>query len=270
MKTEKSENRMLATAKLHSFGSLQLGRRVLSKGGWLWGNVLGCVARENSNWLRLMQPRKSVLWVAVVVASGMATPSLQAALTWNYFAQGPTVTLREEIPPNTVLSSAGESSLAVTFTTDGTEADLEGNSGTVSFDILEIVSVGLNIEGTNVDLLSGPVQESDPSSYLSSTDSFVWDLETGSVQSGGLVVSTPKFTQYGPWSVPVRIYFGESGLDQGANGAILGEELVRYSFSPTTAYSFAPVPEPGEWGLIFGLGAVVLVAIRRRVVGHAC
>ena len=237
------------------------------------GSVAGSVVGKSSDLGRLLRARKSFLCAAVVVAWGMATTSLQAALTWNYFAQGSTVLLRRELPPTDNLLSSGDSSLALTFTTDGTATDLEGDTGTVSFIVQEIVSASLNIEGTVVNLLSGPVQEADAGSHLSSdagANIFVWDLETESVQTGTVLLSAPKWSSYEEFSVPSFITFGSSDVNQAGNGVFYDDQVVRYAFTPSTSYSFAPVPEPGEWGLIFGLGTLVVVVARRRMGRGLC
>ena len=271
MKTrERFENKVARAPRLPFFGVLRLGRGHKSIGDLEVEDVTGSVVGKSSDLGRLMRARKSFLCAAGVVVWGMATTSLQAALTWNYFAQGSTVTLRQELPPTDDLPKSGDSSLALTFTTDGTTTDLEGATGTVSFIVQEIVSASLNIEGTVVNLLSGPVQEADGGSHLSSAagaNTFVWDLETESVQTGNVLRSAAKWSSYEGYGVPSFITFGSSDVNQAGNGVFYEGEVVRYSFTPSTSYSFAPVPEPGEWGLIFGLGTLILVGVRRRM-GH--
>ena len=243
------DNRVMKVARLLVFGVFVIGRRSAHR------RVLSACQRN------------SVLLGGLALVSGMATSSLQAALTWNHFAQGPTSFLGPSVPTDYLYRPIGESSLAVTFTTDGNAADLEGDSGTVSFNILEIVSVALNIRGTDAVLNTGPVQTSEPGSYLGSTSAFVWDRESKTIQSPGSLQSSPELGSFGGNTVSSFINFGRSGLDHGADGVSYGTDVVDYSFSPTTAYSFAPVPEPGEWGLIFGLGTLVVVGVRRRM-GH--
>ena len=202
----------------------------------------------------------------LVVFSGFVQSPLQAALTWNYF------------------TTDGVDSISGTFVSDNTSADL-GWDGIedplINIVVTEFTSWELN--GSEVSMNPAP------SSPQVGTDSFTWDRSSGGVSgiesfllygldsrvlppSGHAIIqstirlSFPEYT--GNPDDPSALTEARSGLsgpgDYGAEPSLIPDPMV--SFTPNQT-SISPVPEPGEWGLIFGLGTLVVVGVRRRM-GH--
>ena len=190
------------------------------------------------------------LGLLLIFFSGFVQSPLQAALTWNYF------------------TTDGVDSLSGTFETDGDNTDLSG-AGVHQFALTEVLSWYVNGVSVASDFPgNGRAAPSQPFGFFSS-NVVDWDQTSQSVinrESFQLDAVFPLFSPSPSWRITYpELTVGPAGPNSHLSGL---PENIRVNFTPIMT-TITPVPEPGEWGGIVGVGLIVALGIRRRLLNNS-